>query len=288
MYTDAAGTSQSRFVLAIVCMISAGFLLSVMDGMGKELATTLNVPQAVWARYAGQTLFITLFLYRRSRLGFLKTRRPWTQIARAGALFATTLAMYTSLTLVSLAEATAIQFLAPVLVTVWAALFLGEKVGPHRILAVVFGFVGVVIIMSPGIRIFNPGLLLPLLVALCLSVYLTLTRTLSDPYEHDCTQFSTTAIGTLVLTLALPFFWQTPNAVEIVLMIAIGALGSVGHYLMVTAFSMEKASLLAPFLYSQVLGAALVSVAWFGDPLHASMMAGTAMLIGSGIYLWWR
>ncbi|WP_198670556.1 DMT family transporter [Oceanicella sp. SM1341] len=274
--------------LAILLTIAAGLCLSVMDAIGKHLAEGLNVVEAVWARYAGHTVVITVYLLRRSGLRFLHTRRPGLQFARAGTLFAATLLMYTSLTFVPLADATAIQFLAPVLVTLWSALFLGERIGIHRILAVVAGFAGVVIIVAPGISLANPALFLPLGVAFAVSFYFILTRMLAYPEEQDFTQFATTAVGAAVLSCALPFVWETPGLADAALMCAIGMAGALGHFLLISAFSMASASLLSPYLYAQVFGSALLSVAWFGDPLSAPMLAGTALLVGSGLYIWWR
>ncbi|QDL94688.1 DMT family transporter (plasmid) [Paroceanicella profunda] len=259
-----------------------------MDSIGKHLAEGLNVVEAVWARYAGHTVAITLYLLRHSGLSFLHTRRPGLQFARAATLFAATLLMYTSLTYVPLADATAIQFLAPVLVTLWSALFLGERIGIHRILAVLAGFIGVVIIVAPGISLDTPALLLPLGVAFAVSFYFILTRMLAYPEEQDFTQFATTALGALVLSCALPFVWETPGLTDVALMCAIGMVGALGHFLLITAFSMASASLLSPYLYSQVFGSALISVTWFGDPLSPTMLAGTSLLVGSGLYIWWR
>lgn len=280
--------APSRLLAAILLTISAGLILATMDAVGKHLSESLNVLQAVWARYTVHTVVITILLYRLSGFRFLKTKRPVAQTVRAASLFIATVFMYTSITLVPLADATAIQFLAPVLVTVWSVIFLREKIGIHRIVAVLAAFGGVLIIVSPGIQLDTPALFLPLVTAFFASIYFILTRVLAGADERECTQFSTTAVGALVLTLGLPFFWQTPGVMDVVLMVVIGLIGLLGHYLLIKAFALETASLLSPFLYSQVFGATLLSVFWFGDALSIYMAFGTTILICSGLYIWWR
>ena len=199
-----------------------------------------------------------------------------------------TVLMYIALSKVPLADATAVQFFSPVLVTVLSVMFLGERIGLPRIAAVLAGFAGVLLITRPGLAGTDPYLLLPLGAAAVFSVYFLLTRTLSGPQDSASTLFNTTAVGAVVLSAAVPFFWQAPTAFEFVLMVAIGTLGAIGHFCIVKGFSFAPASTLSPFLYSQVLFASLYSVFLIGDPLGWQIFVGALILVGSGVFIWWR
>lgn len=282
-------TARTALAPAIGLTVLAGFSFATTDAVGKELSAVTSIWQAAWARYTVQALLVIALLARRGGAGLPRTRRPLTQLARSFALLATTLLMYASVTRVPLANATAIQFLAPLLVVIWAAVFLGERIRARHICAVAMGFAGAVITIGPQVeRSLSPEVLLPLGVAVCMSIFLVLTRLLSAPEERNCTQFASTAVGALVLSLVMPFVWVAPDAAGLILMAMIGGIATLGHWGLVIAFSLAPASTLTPFLYSQVLSATLISVFWFRDALSVSLLVGASILIASGIFLWWR
>lgn len=275
--------------LAIGLTVVAGSVLAVSDSLGKILTARTNIWQAAWARYAVHTLVVVGFLWKSSGSVSLKTARPILQIARGSLLLATTILMYAAIVKVPLANATTIQFLAPILVVLWAGVFLGEKIRLRHWIALSGGFCGTLVVIGPDItRFLAPEVLLPLGVALCLSVYLVLTRILSTKSERAFTQLATTAVGAIVLTVCLPLYWIPPGAGDILLMVAIGTVAAVGHIALITAFSHAPASTLTPFLYSQVLSAALITMFWFNEPLSISLVFGAAILVSSGLFLWWQ
>lgn len=280
----------TRFLaLAIALTIVAGSVLAISDSLGKILTARTNIWQAAWARYAVHTLFVAGLLWKPTRAGSLKTTRPCLQLLRGALLLATTILMYAAIMKVPLANATTIQFLAPILVVLWAGLFLNETIRPRHWVAVAGGFCGTLVVIGPDIaRFLAPEVLMPLGVAVCLSAYLVLTRVLSTPAERAFTQLATTAVGAIALTLCLPLYWTPPGAGDILLMVAIGSIAAIGHIALVTAFSHAPASILTPFLYSQVLSAALITMFWFDEPLSASLVLGAAMLVSSGLFLWWQ
>src|SRR5690606_23398427 len=156
---------------------------------------------------------------------------------------------------------------------------------PVRLAAVAGGFIAVLLIIRPG-PTSDPFMLLPLGAAVLLSVYFLQTRILAGLDHPRTTQFYTTAVGALVLTATVPFVWQTPTMGQFLLMVVVGALGAIGHFAIITGFSRAPASLLSPFLYSQLLFAALLSVAFFGDPMSPWTVAGAILLVASGLALW--
>lgn len=279
---------DSRILIAIALIVAAGLMLASMDATAKHLSSVLPVLQIVWARYFFHFVLMTAYLWRTGGTRFLRTRRPGLQLLRGATLIVVTALMYTALPHIPLADATSVQFFAPIMVTLLSAVFLKEGIGIHRIVAVVAGFAGVLLIVRPGFETTNPYLLLPLAAAFFNAVYLLMTRALSGPEERDATLFNTTAAGALGLTLVVPFFWQTPVGTDAILMVVLGGLGAVGHFLLLRGFSYAPASILSPFLYSQVLFASVFSVVLIGDPMRPLMIVGTAILVASGLYIWWR
>ena len=275
-------------LLGILLVASSGLVLSSMDTIAKLLSGTLPVIEIVWARYFFHTVVMTAYLGATTGTGFLRSDRPVLQVVRGAMLLIGTVLMYFALSKVPLAEVTAVQFSSPVMVTVLSVLFLGERIGVPRIVAVLAGFGGVLLITRPGFAGTDPYLFLPLGAAAVFSIYFLLTRTLSGPKDAASTLFNTTAVGAFVLTAVVPFVWVAPDVGECVLMVAIGTLGAVGHFCIVKGFSFASASTLSPFLYSQVLFASLYSVFLIGDPLRWNMVVGALILVASGLFIWWR
>jgi drug/metabolite transporter (DMT)-like permease len=280
--------NSNNLLAGILLTVLAGMVFSVMDATGKTLTTLMPVIQVVWGRYVVQTVLVTGYLAGTSGTRFLHARRPVLQAVRGATLLGATLTMYFALAQVSLADCTAVMFFSPILVTVFSVVFLKERIGLHRIAAVIAGFLGVILIVRPGSAGFDPYLLLPLGASVLNAAYLMLTRQLAGSEDAAATQFHTTATGAVLLSLVVIPFWQTPTLPGAGLMLLIGCIGAVGHTLLINAFRHAPASLLSPFLYSQMLFATAISLFWFGAPLHETTLIGMAVLVGSGLYIWWR
>ena len=280
--------NSNNLLTGILVTVFAGMVFSTMDTIGKQLTSVLPVLEIVWGRYFFQTLLMTGYLYRTSGTAFLRTRRPVLQWTRGAMLLTATLLMYFGLAHVPLGDATSVMFFSPIIITILSVIFLKETIGIHRIAAVIAGFCGVMLIVRPGASGTNPYLLLPLAAALANALYMLLTRQLAGSDEAPATQFNTTAVGTVLLTVLVIPVWVTPSLPTFGLMVLIGLVGSIGHFCLVTAFRHAPASLLSPFLYSQVLASSALSVLYFGDYIRLTTVIGTAVLIGSGLYIWWR
>ena len=273
---------------AILMIIITGVVLAGMDVTAKFLALGLPVIIVLWARYFFQTV-ITFGVYavKQQSFSFLRSRRPGFQLIRAASLFGATSFMYVAITLMPLGDAAAIQFLAPVLVTAFSGLFLGEHVGPRRLTAVAIAFVGVVLVARPGSNVLGWFALYPLATAVLLAVYMMMTRFIRTKDNPDATTFYSTAVGAVILTTIVPFYWQDLTSIEWGLMILMGLAGATGHFLLVKAFHLAEASMLAPFTYSQVVGAIFWGFLVFGDVPSIWAGCGTTLIIGSGIYVWY-
>lgn len=266
----------------------AGFTFATLDSLGKQLMTGLPVLLVVWARYVVHTGLAAGYLTITSGPGFWSTRRPLLHLMRGLSLLLASGFVYLALSHLPIADVTAIVFFSPVIVTLLSVIFLNEKIGIHRILGIVAGLAGVFLIIRPGFGGATLYHLLPLVGAFFNAIYLLLTRQLSDGGERIAAQFHTTAVGAVLLSFAVVFDWQTPTPFEGLLLILLGVFAAIGHQLLLRAFAHAPASLLSPYLYGQVLFAALYSRFWFGDPLKPTMIAGTLLLIASGVYIWWR
>lgn len=281
-------TPANPLLAGILLTIVAGALFAGMDSIGKHLSTLLPVMQVIWGRYVVQTVVMSVWLGATTGTRFLRTTHPRLQLTRGLLLLACTFLMYQALSRVPLADATAVLFFTPIVVTILSVAVLRERIGLHRIGAVVAGFCGMLLILRPGMGNFHPALFLALIASVLNAAYLLLTRRLAGQEDSASTQFNTTAAGAIVMSVLVVPVWQTPDLGTAFLMLAIGLIGTLSHFLLVRAFRYAPASLLSPFLYMQVLTAAGISLLVFGDPLHPTTIAGTAVLVASGLYIWWR
>jgi drug/metabolite transporter (DMT)-like permease len=257
-----------------------------MDGVGKWLMQDLSMPQVVWARYFFHTIMVGAVFSLRGGFGFIRPRRPGLQLIRAACLMGVTLSLYWAIQRVSLADATAILFIAPVLVTLLAGILLKEPVGIPEWLAVGLGFTGVLFIVRPGFREPEPALLLACLAAISLSFYFVLTRVLKGYDSEQTTLFHTTLTGAVILTLLLPLWWQSPSPVQWFLLVIMGVLGASGHFLLVKAFHLASASLLSPYLNAQLVVTAFISWMFFNDVLGWPFFLGSSLIVGAGLMVW--
>jgi drug/metabolite transporter (DMT)-like permease len=275
--------------VAVVLIIATGIALAGMDALAKFLALQVPIIMVLWGRYFFHTV-ITFSAYgiKTRSLQFLRARRPGLQFIRASALFGATFFMYQAITRMPLGDAAAIQFLAPVLVTALSGLLLGEYVGPRRWAAVACGFIGVLMVARRGSGVLGWTALLPLATAVLLAIYMMMTRIIRNQDDPAATTFYSTALGALILSVLVIFNWQALTHLQWGLMIAMGATGAVGHYMLVKAFHMAEASVLAPFTYSQLLAAIIWGLLLFGDIPSLWTIGGAGVVISSGLYVWYR
>lgn len=275
--------------MAVALILATGTVLAGMDAFAKFLALEVPIVMVLWGRYFFHTL-ITFGAYsvKTRSLRFLRARRPDLQFVRAAALFGATFFMYVALTRMPLGDAAAIQFLAPVLVTALSGLLLGEHVGPRRWLGVACGFLGVLLVARPGSGVLGWNALLPLATAVLLALYMMMTRIIRNRDDPAATTFYSTALGALVLSLMVIFDWQALSGFQWSLMIAMGAAGAAGHFMLVKAFHSAEASVLAPFTYSQVVAAIVWGLLVFGDIPSLWTLCGAGVVIASGLYVWYR
>ncbi len=280
-------STNKKILIGIGFTLLSGSLLAFMDALSKYLTGSFHPIQVIWSRYFFHALLVVLFLLATQSRPIFKSNRLGLQLSRSAALFGGTLALYTSLKYLPLADAAAIQFFAPVLVTILSGVFLGEKIGYRRYGAVVIAFIGVMLVVQPGVN-FKWPMILPMLTAFLVAIYLIQTRALHGIDHAYTTLFYSTVFGVVLLALIIPFYWEQPSLAELMLMVTQGCIGAIGHLLLIKGFKFAPASVLSPFLYSQLLMSVLISVGYFGDPLTIGIIAGALLIVGSGIYIWHR
>jgi drug/metabolite transporter (DMT)-like permease len=280
-----AGELQ-RPLRGILLLMLAVSMFPFMDSIAKYLARFYPVPGIVWARYAFHALFMVVIFGPRMRWRLIKSRRPGLQILRGMMLATSSLFFFSALKFMPLAETSSITQIGPILVTIGAAILLGEHVGMARWIAVTAGFAGVLIIIRPGTAIFSPYALLPLGTAACMAVYALVTRQLAGSENPIATLFYTAIVGTAALSLALPFGWSAPlSATHVAMMAAMGLIGGVSHLVLIKAYECAPASRLAPFSYTQMIWTLVLGYVIFGDFPDAWSLAGIAVIVGSAIYI---
>lgn len=274
---------------AVILIIFAMALLAVQEGIAKYLGQHLSVPQVVWARYASHAMLMLVILLPRHGFKIFKSKIPFLQTGRSLLLFTDTALFFTGLTMIGLAEATAIFFMAPLFVVLISIPLLGERVGWYSFGAIFVGFLGMLLIVRPGLDGFNIGGLMIVGSAVCMSLFNVSTRKLAGTDDLEVTMMFTAMVGFVVATIALPFFWTTPEGIWVWLgMVFMGGVGGVAHNLLIIAHEKEEASKLAPFMYSQIIFAIALGWVMFAMLPDMYTVIGSVIVIGSGLFLWKR
>ena len=284
MKAISASTSRNH---AILLMIAAILCFTIMDAGAKALAPRIGVFETLWARYTGQMLLVLILVAPRLR-NVARTKYPGLQFARSVLLMCATAFFFTGISLIPLTDASALMAVNPVLITLGAAIFLGEPLGPRRTIGIVAALVGALIIIRPGSSVFSVSALFPLAAATAYSAYSLLTRRLGPEEDVWTSLFYTGLVGTVFLSMAVPFFWQTPDFVSWVLIALITLFGTAGQMALIRAFSQGEASMLAPYSYCGLIFAAIWSAMFFAEWPDLWTILGALVIVGAGLYVWQR
>ncbi|WP_312703549.1 DMT family transporter [Stutzerimonas nitrititolerans] len=274
--------NRHQSLYGVLLILLSGILLASHDGLSKYLTQLYPLFLVVWARYLAQVvLMLGMFAPRMGRRVF-HTLRPWPQLLRGLSLVSVSIMFISGLRYIPLAEATAVIFLTPLMVTVASAL-LGERVSHSQWLAVGVGLLGVMIIVRPGGALFTPAVLLPFGAAISFTVYQLLTRRLSGTDHPVTSNFLSSLVGFLVMSVLVTFNWRTPSVHDAVLMASLGLMAMSGHLVLTQAFRYASAASLAPFTYGQIVFAGIVGFIAFGHIPDVEAIAGMTVIIASGL-----
>ncbi|MFT5343234.1 MAG: drug/metabolite transporter (DMT)-like permease [Paracoccaceae bacterium] len=272
---------------AILFVVLAIFLFTLMDASVKSLAPRIGVLPTLWARYTGQMLLVMILVAPRLKT-VVRTKYPVTQFLRSLLLMGATAFFFTGISLIALTDAAALMSINPVLITLGAAAFLGETLGPRRIIGILVALCGALIIIRPGSDVFSTSALFPLAAAVCYSGYALLTRKVGSSESVWTSLFYTGLVGTVLLSIAVPFAWKTPDATSLMLIAAIIVCGTIGQMALIRAFSLGEAAMLAPYTYVGLIFAAIWSVVFFAEYPDTWTIVGALVIVGAGLYVWHR
>jgi len=270
----------------IALLLAALVLFTLMDAAAKHLGTRYHPAQVVWARFAVNSLILlAIFGPRIPRL--IRSRQPGTQVLRALAQLATVVLFFGAIRYIGLAEAAALTDLNPVLITLGAALFLGEKLGPRRLIGIGVAFAGAMIILRPGVGVMHPAALLALAAAFSYTAGALLTRVVRGDGLATSMLWSA-LVGTTLSSLAVPFFWQPVAMGDLWIFLALGILGTAGQGLLILAFSEAEAGTLAPFGYTGLIFSSVWGFVFFNQLPDGWTVLGAAVIVAAGLYVWAR
>jgi drug/metabolite transporter (DMT)-like permease len=272
----------------IVLIVAGTVLIATMDAIVKHASETYSILQITWLRFLVQIPILLVLVPPARMPALLKSTRPGLQALRAGLIVVMSLAFFTAIHLIPLADAYAISFLAPFLITALSVPVLGETVGWRRWTAVIAGGVGVVLVIRPGIGVVEWGALMALLMAVCSAVFHLTTPILGRTEDPVTTLYYGSILGSAVLLVALPFVWVAPDALDWSLLVAIGILGTLGHVFLMRAFQRLPASTLSPFLYLYLLWATGYGIIFFDEVPDVWAVAGGTLIVGAGFYMFRR
>lgn len=278
--------------LVVVAMI----LLPGQDAVAKYISGTVSPGQITWTRFLLQTLFMLPFvIYFQGTAGLLPNRL-WPNVLRGALIATSSMLFFAAIKFMPLADALAIFFVEPFILTILSALVDKEHVNRSRRIAVVAGFVGVLIVVRPSYAVLGWISLIPAAGGCIFAVYVLLTRRLSS-YDTPLTmQFAAGASALVLLTpcLALGALAGWPElspaavgAFEVGFLLLMGVLGTTGHLLFVQASRLAPSSLIAPMQYFEIVCAALLGYLVFGDFPDFWKWVGIAIIVGSGAYVFW-
>jgi len=273
-------------LIGIALMCGAVACFACLDSSAKFLGRDMSVIQVVWARYAGAFVLAFGLSNPFTHPGLMRSKRPVLQVGRSLSLLLSSFLNFLALRYLQLDQALAITFSTPFLVAALAGPILDEWVGVRRLAAIAVGFIGVLVVARPGFGSVHPAALLSLAAAFTLAFYNVTTRLLARNDSSETTLFYSNIVGFVATSPLLPLVWTPPtNAGDIVLMIAVGVFGAVGHYLLIVAHRFTPASVLSPFMYTQLLWAGTLGYLVFHDIPNRWTLAGAGIVVGSGLYL---
>jgi drug/metabolite transporter (DMT)-like permease len=278
-------TKQPDNLRGLIYMALAFFLFAASDAQVKVLTSSLHPIQIVWTRQLGLLLGVLILLAIKGPQ-ILRTRHPVLQITRGVLAVFSAVFFVFAISYVPLADAVAVSFVAPFMVTVMGALFLREPVGIRRWSAIAIGFIGTLIIIRPGLGVVHPAMMLVVLAATCFAARQVLSRGLAATDRTSTTVAYTAIASVALLTLPLPFVWITPETPQqILLLISVAAFAALGELLVIKALEIALAVVLAPVHYSLIIWGTLYGWLIFGQFPDKWTSIGALIILATGIYV---
>lgn len=279
--------SAPRVGRGIALIIATTVCFSTLDALSKLTNPYLPVNEIIWGRYLFHGVALTLLMGPKLKFDLVRTAHPGIQILRSLILLVSSTLFVLALVYLPLAEAAALSFVSPLVLTALSVPLLGDKVRPSQWIAVAVGFAGVLVLARPGGKLFDIATLLPIGCAVTYALFQIITRKYAGRDSAYTTNFWTALVCTILTSCALPFFWKTPDLWGWLALVAMGIVGGGGHYLLIRAYENAPPSTLAPFSYVQLVWATCLSWLIFDHIPDAGSLFGMAIIISAGLFAVW-
>jgi len=277
-------TQDDNVTVGIAWMLITTFFFVSLDAVAKHLVSDYPVIQVVWGRFLFHMILAVLILGPRLRY-FARSGNLKLQIVRSILLLATTVLFFFGVRLLPLADASAIMFTSPILLSILAIVFLGEKVGPYRWAAIFVAFLGALVVVRPGTGVMGAGALFILGSTCCNAFYQLITRKLRGTDEARTTLLYTGLAGAVGSSFAVPFVWTPIAPDDWPFFAALGVFGCLGHFTLIKAFQAAPATVVAPFSYAGLIWAILYGFFVFGDLPDIWTLVGATIIATGGLYI---
>ena len=270
---------------AIIFSLLGWMFLPVMDGFAKYLSADLPVLQITWARYFFTVIFILPIMFFFYNKQLVWTDKPKLQLIRGLILLSANICFFYAISVISLAKALTLAFIAPLIVTAFSPIFLGEKVGFRRWSAVIIGFIGSLVVIRPGFVELNLASFAALGTGVMYGFYLIITRKLSSSDNPLLTLLLTGVVGAIIISCFMPFIWVKPTINQWSMMACIGVFACIGHLFLILSLKYADASKLAPFSYFEIVTNIIIGYYFFDNFPDNWTFLGLFIIIISGIYI---
>ena len=273
---------------AISYNLLAWAILPFMDTIAKYLSAELSFFQITWARYFFTVFFTLPVMFFFFRKNLTTTTQPKLQLFRGLTLFCANVLFFYSISIISMAKALTLAFVAPLITTALSPIFLGEKVGFRRWSAVIIGFIGSLIVIRPGFIEFNLASVAALGTGFFYGVYLVITRKLHTSDSPLLTLLLTGVVGAVIASFIVPIVWVNPTFNQWSLLALMGIFACLGHLFLILSLKYADASKLAPFGYFEIVTNVILGYYFFSDFPHYWTWIGLTIIICSGVYISFR
>lgn len=281
---EGKGQSRAGGYRGIALMVAAVAVQSCSEAVAKFMTASLPSVEVAWMRYAVFAAIVVGGTFARGRRLALRTPRPDLQILRSAAAVGAAIFFIMALSLLPMAEVTAISFVSPLLVTIFSIPILRETVGVRRWMAVAIGMAGVLMVVRPSMATFAVAAAFPLFAAASWALALVITCLMSASDRPLVSLTYAALVGFIVTSAMLPFVWATPSLSGLLLGLATGVFGTAAQYLTIVALHHERASVLAPLFYGSLVWSILFGYVLFGDLPDLWTYVGAATIIAGGLY----
>jgi drug/metabolite transporter (DMT)-like permease len=266
-------------------MIMGMMVIPIMDILAKMLTAQYPVLQIAWGRFVFNVIWLIPFLIWRREKWWVVPKHPWIQLFRGLCLLSSTFFFFLCIKSNPIPNALALLFVSPLIVTLLSPFVLGEAFGVRRLLATLFGFFGVLIVLQPNGEEFQPSLLYALIAGLSYALYILVTRKVSTSSSPLMTLMYTAMVGSIAISPWMPLIWVPVDNEAILIFAAIGMIAATGHFLVILSCQYAPASLVAPFNYTEIIIATVLSYLFFDYLPNTVVWLGIAIICASGIYI---